>query len=105
MQISKEQVLKVLEAHLKMSRNLSRNTSTSGVNDELTPGQIQQVFEKIQEIPEIRADRIKPLERRVKQGHYNVSDDDVAEKMVYRVAADTLIIKDDRSTQVNNKNE
>jgi len=100
MQISKEQVLRVLEEHLRKQRQArigGRNPHpVTPPGDGVIPS-LSRIRENIEHMPDVREDRIEPIERQLREGHYEVSDSEIAEKIVFRVAADTLIVEDEKS--------
>lgn len=96
MQISKEQVLKVLEAHLRKAQEKQQAVGAESHPTAMpTPFQMLRLRSTIEKIPEVRQDRIEQIEEQMREGHYLINDDEVAEKIVFRAAADSLIIQDE----------
>ncbi len=52
------------------------------VNLSATARDIQQLRNVIAELPDIREEKVQDLKSRIEQGNYNVSGDQIAEKMV-----------------------
>ncbi len=90
MQISKEQVLRVLEAYLKKVGKSPEGAESKAGPD---PAQVNKLCHELEEIPEVREERIHPIEEKMRDGQYTIDDEAVAEKIVFRATADTLIIK------------
>lgn len=49
-----------------------------------------QTLQKIKNMPEVREDKVQEISERIHSGNYNISAQDVAEKMVGRCIADKL---------------
>jgi negative regulator of flagellin synthesis FlgM len=63
--------------------------------DKVTVSQDAQAFSNakdvIKEMPEIREDRTAPIQKKVEFGNYEITDEEVAEKMIGRSLVDKLV--------------
>lgn len=48
------------------------------------------IYQSIRSLPEVREDRVKELSSQIDSGTYNVSGQDIADKMIGRTLADQL---------------
>lgn len=97
--ISKNQVDSILKTYNKQlgvnKINKPGAAKQIGKNDDLViSGESkikQKVLQAIKNSDDMRLDKVNELKERVSAGTYNVSDDEVAEKMIERAIIDQLI--------------
>ena len=99
--ISNSQILSLLQKYQKQDRVYEANRG-AGKNLKSTIGAdeakisenakaYQMARDLIRELPEIREDRLVNVQRLVKKGSYEISDDEIAEKMIGRTIVDKLV--------------
>lgn len=97
--ISGKQVQGVLKAYADQNKALKNKTDKT----EFKPLQKQdevilstgvqtfgQILQGIQDIPEVREEKVKALSTQVENGTYHVDSRDIADKMIGRVLVDSL---------------
>jgi negative regulator of flagellin synthesis FlgM len=52
---------------------------------------VHQLQKSLRDIPEVRVDRIRTLVEQVESGTYNVSGEEIAEKIIGRIIVDRLV--------------
>ncbi len=95
--ISNKQVQNILQ--LERIDSLKKKTAVDGINatgksDSLVlSGRAQELNfakEQVLKSPEVRADKIRELKRKIEEGNYQVSGDEVATKIIGRSLVDEL---------------
>lgn len=96
--VSSSQIQKVLKLYGEQSK-ISKNTNAD------TTGSIQkkdevilsseaqgfgQIMQTLNGLPAVREDRVKDLSEQISTGKYNVTSQEIAEKMLGRLAVDRL---------------
>lgn len=97
--ISRTQVQNILKTYDKTvsNDNVNKTKETQKLNkkDELAiSGESrlkQRVMQAIKQTDDIRNDKVDDLKERISAGTYEVSADEVAEKMISRAIVDTLV--------------
>lgn len=98
--ISSSQIKNLLQAYAKQDAEYSKRKAEEKpkkplIDDAAFVSESARAFEMakkaIQEIPEIREEKLKGIQAQVSTGTYEVSDEDVAEKMLARSLVDKLV--------------
>lgn len=99
MMISKAQIQQVIKQYGDNSK-VRKSEKTDGVSgtqraDEVTISRealsAQQVQKYMQEIPDVRTERVLELQERIQSGTYDVSGEDIAEKIIGRSIVDRIV--------------
>ena len=69
--------------------NKSKKQDQVSLSDEAL--ELQKVKQRLDEVKDVRQAKVAKLKSQVQQGTYNVSGEDIAEKMLEQVKIDTLI--------------
>ena len=99
MMISKAQIQQVIKQYgdNKTVRKAEKTGGGSGPQraDEVTISRealsAQQVRKYLQEMPEVRTGRVLELQERIQSGTYDVSGEEIADKMLGRSIVDSII--------------
>ena len=99
MMISKAQIQQVIKQYGDnlTVRKTEKSGSVSGKQraDEVTISRealsTQQVRKYMQEIPDVRTERVLDLQARIQSGTYDVSGEDIAEKIIGRSIVDRIV--------------
>ncbi|MDT3699090.1 MAG: flagellar biosynthesis anti-sigma factor FlgM [Thermincola sp.] len=99
--ISNNQIQTLLAQYLKQENKVSSlkngDTANKSAGDKITKSVSADVRaysaakEVIRELPDIRADRLADIQKRVNSGTYGITDEEVAEKMIGRSLVDKLV--------------
>lgn len=97
--ISFKQVQQVMQSYGKQGNQLNKGkvekTAKSSKLDEInlsTQAQVVQTARQVIDgLPDVRAEKVAQIKEAVKCGSYNISGEDVAEKMVGRTLVDKLV--------------
>lgn len=99
MMISKAQIQQVMKQYGDNTR-VNKNEKTGSTSaarrvDEVTLSQealnAQQLQKHMKDIPDVREERVQILQERIQSGTYNVSGEDIAEKMIGRTIVDHML--------------
>jgi len=99
--ISNNQIKSLINLYLKQDKNFV-SAKNEEINQRLKPEEyklavsrdahaITAAKEFIRELPEVREDRLAQIQKQVKSGTYEVTDEQVAEKMIGRSLVDKLV--------------
>lgn len=99
--ISNSQILSLIQQYRKQDKVYQANKE-SGANlkpavpaDEAKISKDAKAFQMakdlIRDLPEVREDRLANVQRLVNKGTYEISDDEIAEKMIGRTLVDKLV--------------
>ncbi len=99
MMISKAQIQQVIKQYgdnlTVRKTEKSGNVSGKQRADEVTISRealsTQQVRKYMQEIPDVRIERVRDLQARIQSGTYDVSGEDIAEKIIGRSIVDRIV--------------
>lgn len=96
MKISNEQLSQILKTYnRKDSSNSKSQVEKKGKNDKLSLSlevkEIQKAKKALEKQPAVRKEKVEDLKQRIKSGTYNVSGEEVAEKMLSRTIVDNLV--------------
>lgn len=91
-----QNLLKVYGKSLKLpnqnsSSEVARNKATDNVMISGEGKLMQKAIQAVQQAEDIRPDKVEELKQAVTTGTYEVSPDEVAEQMIYRVLVDKLV--------------
>jgi len=99
--ISNNQILSLIQQYHKQdkayeaNRESGKDAKTALQADEARVSNDAKAFQMardlIKDLPEIREDRLANVQRLVKKGTYEISDDEIAEKMIGRTLVDKLV--------------
>lgn len=100
--ISNNQILNLIQQYRKQDKVYQANKEEAGTNlraavqaDEAKISEDTKAFqmakELIRDLPEVREDRLANVQRLVNKGTYEISDDEIAEKMIGRTLVDKLV--------------
>ncbi|MCL4425516.1 MAG: flagellar biosynthesis anti-sigma factor FlgM [Firmicutes bacterium] len=99
--ISNNQVQKVINAYLGKTESVKKNeageskdTRGNSLSDQvslsLQAREIERIRKGILSLPEVREDRVKEVQEKIKSGNYQIEAADVAAKILARNLADRL---------------
>jgi negative regulator of flagellin synthesis FlgM len=88
MQLSDREIQNTLDMLKKSEKMGADKESTQFSEEEIED--IQQVVKQIDDMPEIRKDRVEKLKKALESSNYNVTGDDVAKKLIGRIFSDKL---------------
>ncbi|MBM7623028.1 flagellar biosynthesis anti-sigma factor FlgM [Sporohalobacter salinus] len=95
MKISSEQLGQVLKVYnqKKSSKSTSEAKKTKGDKLSISTGakELQEAKKALKNQPQIRKEKVERLKKQIKTGNYNVSGEEVAEKMLSRTIVDNLV--------------
>lgn len=99
--ISNNQILNLIQQYQKQdkafdtARESGKKLKAAMQADEAKISEDAKAFEMakdlIRDLPEIREERLADVQRLVKKGTYDISDDEIAEKMIGRTLVDKLV--------------
>ncbi len=90
-----DQVLKVYKAEktfksVSIDKGLPRDTRQDGIKLSFSGRDIERVRELVNNLPDIRQDRVEPLVKAVESGDYSVDTGLIADKLVGRLLVDKI---------------
>ena len=88
MQLSDREIQNTLDMLKKSEKMGADKESTQFSEEEIED--IQQVVKQIDDMPEIRKDRVEKVKKALESSSYNVTGDDVAKKLIGRIFSDKL---------------
>ncbi|MGI6037272.1 MAG: flagellar biosynthesis anti-sigma factor FlgM [Limnochordia bacterium] len=97
MMISDKQIQQVsrLYGRKMIANNINQmqpaSKAADGVNLSKEAQELQAIWKKLQETPDVRMDRVKELRQAIQKGTYHVAGRDIAEKMLGRLAVDKAL--------------
>ncbi|MCK8824170.1 flagellar biosynthesis anti-sigma factor FlgM [Fuchsiella alkaliacetigena] len=95
MKISSEQLGEVLQAYGQQQRQNETGTEKKDKSDKLSLStemkEIQLAKENLANKEPVRQEKVDSLKQAIQSGNYNVSGEEVAEKMLERVIVDQLV--------------
>jgi len=98
MKISPKQFQQVMEVYRNQMQKTTP-TPQSGHRDSLSLSgdakAVKEVREMMKFIPEVRQEKVDALKTAIEQGEYKVDGEQVAEKLLQRMAVDRFMISDD----------
>lgn len=75
-------------AEAAASESLSFNEEAAFLEVSATAQEVQQVKKYINQLPDVRADRVSALKAQIENGTYHVSGEDIADLIIRRALAD-----------------
>lgn len=97
MKISSEQLSQVLKTYnqKKASESNSEAKKSKDKGDKLSIStgakELQKAKKALDDQPQVRREKVESLKKQIKTGNYNVSGEEVAEKMLSRTIVDNLV--------------
>ncbi|ADL11795.1 flagellar biosynthesis anti-sigma factor FlgM [Acetohalobium arabaticum] len=97
MKISNEQLSQVLKTYnqKKASKSNSEAKKSKNKGDKLfissDAKEMQEAKKALESQPEVRREKVERLKKQIKTGNYNVSGEEVADKMLSRTIVDNLV--------------
>ncbi len=108
MMISQQQLLAVIRARSEPAGSVERTGEARGVEAKGVPGagsadgislsdrarDVVKITRALEEVPEIREDLVADIKERIEAGTYDISAEDVAEKIMGRALIDEVLGRD-----------